>query len=225
MGRIVCLALVALSFGCRASQAPVRIEPGAFSLGDDAFGLQRIVIVSEINPRKISIQYANLIDRDQRRIVKNPAAIELTWDDAHRAYVGTAVLGHRLSVAPTTAGIRLNYLSAHRAEVATPFGEWHEWLEAEAIRALSETLETLAGSIELYAAKNGGALPEALSDIEDLGFEKISNDPWGRPLVYRVIQSRRRQAHFRLFSTGPDGVPDTEDDVEVRRTIVASGRR
>ena len=41
---------------------------------------------------------------------------------------------------------------------------------------------------------------------------RIGTDPWGRAYFYR--QPGIDGGHFDLFSAGPDGYPDTTDDVK-----------
>ena len=41
--------------------------------------------------------------------------------------------------------------------------------------------------------------------------DKVPIDPWGNPYVYRFPGSKGNA--FDLFSVGPDGIPDTADDV------------
>ena len=62
-------------------------------------------------------------------------------------------------------------------------------------------IERLKNSIDMYNAVNG-RYPEK---FEYLTEEK---DPWGRLYVYKLMTDG-----FQLFSSGPDGVEGTEDDV------------
>lgn len=39
------------------------------------------------------------------------------------------------------------------------------------------------------------------------------NDPWGNPYVYVYPAKRSTTDKFDLFSKGPDGLPETDDDV------------
>jgi general secretion pathway protein G len=41
--------------------------------------------------------------------------------------------------------------------------------------------------------------------------DKVPIDPWGNPYVYRFPGSKGNA--FDLFSSGPDGIPDTADDI------------
>jgi hypothetical protein len=62
-------------------------------------------------------------------------------------------------------------------------------------------MERLKTDIEIYNAANGG-YP---SNLEVVTKEL---DPWGRPYVYKLIEKG-----FTLFSSGPDGIEGTDDDV------------
>ena len=45
------------------------------------------------------------------------------------------------------------------------------------------------------------------------GGERFLDDPWGSP--YRLVCEGKR---WRVVSNGPDGVPDTEDDISFEKT-------
>lgn len=44
-------------------------------------------------------------------------------------------------------------------------------------------------------------------------FEKLPKDPWGHDFVYHNPSKRDKDSFYDLFSPGPDGKPDTDDDV------------
>jgi hypothetical protein len=61
----------------------------------------------------------------------------------------------------------------------------------------------------------GGALPRSLEELEapvgpadTRDFVRLVPDPWGEP--YRLVASGEE---VRVFSNGPDGEPDTDDDI------------
>lgn len=53
-------------------------------------------------------------------------------------------------------------------------------------------------------------------------------DSWGRPLVYEVADRTTEEAKagppYNLYSVGPDGQPETDDDVKLFETADASGQ-
>lgn len=57
--------------------------------------------------------------------------------------------------------------------------------------------------------KGSGMRPPTL----DLPFGQAPRDPWNRDYVYR-FPSAKDPGRFDLFSAGPDGKPDTEDDLK-----------
>jgi general secretion pathway protein G len=71
---------------------------------------------------------------------------------------------------------------------------------------------------ELYYLQNPGKIPT----IEDLiredengqaflpGYENAPQDPWGNPYEIFQLQGTR---NFAVFSRGPDGTEDTDDDL------------
>jgi hypothetical protein len=54
-------------------------------------------------------------------------------------------------------------------------------------------------------------------------------DPWGNPLQYEVVDrtletdTAANKVPYKLFSIGPDGQPDTEDDIVLVKDEEASG--
>jgi oligopeptide/dipeptide ABC transporter ATP-binding protein len=76
---------------------------------------------------------------------------------------------------------------------------------AAMLRALSQQIEE--------RAKLTGALPERLTDLGwrlyPLFDSGVPNDPWGRAYSYRAPGTEGRR--FDLGSTGPDGVPSSDD--------------
>ncbi len=65
-------------------------------------------------------------------------------------------------------------------------------------------------AIELYSLERG-VLPNTLDDVlggELRGFPEMKFDPWGNEYVYRVDNNS-----YEVFSAGPDGVADTDDDI------------
>jgi hypothetical protein len=65
----------------------------------------------------------------------------------------------------------------------------------------AEQIEELRFRIEAYRIEHS-SYPQSLSVISE------AKDPWGRPYLYRIAENA-----FLLESAGPDGIPDTKDDV------------
>jgi hypothetical protein len=65
----------------------------------------------------------------------------------------------------------------------------------------AETIEELRFRIEAYRIEHS-SYPRSLSVISE------AKDPWGRAYLYRATEDT-----FLLESAGPDGLPDTDDDV------------
>lgn len=87
-------------------------------------------------------------------------------------------------------------------------------------RVAGEILGTLSAALERYKDRRG-ALPPAARGLSALADEpeslddvlgRVPPDPWKRPYVYEPAHPRRPDG-FVLRSLGPDGQPDTEDDV------------
>jgi general secretion pathway protein G len=87
--------------------------------------------------------------------------------------------------------------------------------EARIARVKSD-LSTYQRAVEAYALEHNDKYPTSLSDLsggEKEYIQKVKNDPWGQPYVFRV--PGKKHPRYDLFSRGPDGLEGTEDDVSV----------
>jgi hypothetical protein len=75
--------------------------------------------------------------------------------------------------------------------------------------------QQLAVLIGEYRMSHDGKVPQT---YEDLGVQPSSfNDRWGHPLRFRFDAPRPADARdFLAISNGPDGAPDTADDITLR---------
>lgn len=75
--------------------------------------------------------------------------------------------------------------------------------------------QQLATLVAEYRMSNNGKAP---STYDDMGVSASSFlDEWGHPLRFRFDAPQPRDAKdFLVISDGPDGKPDTEDDVSAR---------
>jgi len=83
------------------------------------------------------------------------------------------------------------------------------------IRAAKGDITALSNAVDLYALDNNDTYPptlEALLTGERKYIRELPIDPWGNPYIYHPATNALR-ANYRIYSAGPDGVPDTEDDV------------
>ncbi len=84
------------------------------------------------------------------------------------------------------------------------------------IRAALGDIKSYESAIELYALENNDQYPEKLSDLvsgKKTYMRDLNVDPWGNPYVYLKPGARHRDS-YDVFSMGPDGARDTEDDVK-----------
>ena len=102
-------------------------------------------------------------------------------------------------------------------------------LLAAAIYKMSPTLDVaketraradIQGLRTLLLSYNGsnGYYPtgdQGLSALVPRLMESLPLDPWGKPYVYRY-PGRSNPSGYDLFSSGPDGIPDTADDITGR---------
>jgi len=66
-------------------------------------------------------------------------------------------------------------------------------------------------AIRQYQDKHNGRLPESMDVLASSGvLPEPPRDPWGREFAYIPSADGRS---FSLFSTGPDGTPQTSDDI------------
>ncbi len=78
-----------------------------------------------------------------------------------------------------------------------------------------ERTELSVESIALHAAIEShrgrtGSLPESLDSLNLA--EALRRDPWGNLYRYEVVPGERG---FRIMTGGHDGLPDTEDDLDI----------
>jgi general secretion pathway protein G len=97
------------------------------------------------------------------------------------------------------------------------------------LKVARQDISTLTTALGLYRAWRGaypasdpglnalyrrpGAEPPEKWDGIYLTGEGPQSDPWGRPYVYRFPGVRNPKG-YDLFSSGPDRIPDTDDDIE-----------
>ncbi len=73
----------------------------------------------------------------------------------------------------------------------------------------------LATLIAAYRMDHDGKVPTSYEDMDAL--PSSFNDQWGRPLRFKFDAANPRDAKdFLAISDGPDGTPDTDDDIKTR---------
>ena len=86
------------------------------------------------------------------------------------------------------------------------------------IRAAKGDIATLSTGIDLYALDHNDTYPTALDAlrVEVNGkrnyLREFPTDPWGNPYNYTPATSALK-ADYKVWSSGPDGVPGNDDDV------------
>ena len=83
------------------------------------------------------------------------------------------------------------------------------------IRAALGDVKSYESVIELYALDNNDKFPEQLSDLmtgKKQYLRDLNKDPWGNDYVY-LLPGTYHKDSYDIYSMGPDGVRDTEDDV------------
>jgi general secretion pathway protein G len=81
------------------------------------------------------------------------------------------------------------------------------------IETTKQSMQQVAGGLTMYRTRNNDypATDTWKSDLRNT-FSGDLEDAWGNELVY--FQTEDGKA-FQLWSNGPDGVPETEDDILV----------
>lgn len=83
------------------------------------------------------------------------------------------------------------------------------------IRAAKGDIANLGTAVDLFALDNNDTYPTALDQLVSGNrryIKELQPDPWGNPYNYKPPTDIMR-ADYEIFSSGPDGVPATEDDV------------
>lgn len=81
------------------------------------------------------------------------------------------------------------------------------------IRAAKGDIANYSTAIDLFRLDNNDQLPKTLNELKDnpqkrVYVKQIQPDPWKNPYNYKVTGTE-----YEIFSSGPDGTPNTEDDV------------
>ncbi|MEY2851749.1 MAG: Type secretion system protein [Verrucomicrobiota bacterium] len=109
--------------------------------------------------------------------------------------------------------------------------EWFQKARAsgypdQEIREMNRQRVAMASSeiekaIRQYQQKNNGQLPTSLAALSSSGIlSEPPRDPWAREFAYTVTPNGKS---FSLFSIGPDGTPNTPDDLASLSGAEASG--
>jgi len=73
------------------------------------------------------------------------------------------------------------------------------------------SFHALASALQAYQLDQGH-YPDRLADLPEVASGRLrADDPWGAPLRYRS-----EGGGYEVRSPGPDGRPDTEDDILLR---------
>ncbi|MFA7691675.1 MAG: prepilin-type N-terminal cleavage/methylation domain-containing protein [Candidatus Hydrogenedentes bacterium] len=83
------------------------------------------------------------------------------------------------------------------------------------IRAAKGDIATLSTQVDLFALDNNDSYPKTLNDLvtgKRRYIRELKMDPWGNPYIYKP-PTDILLADYDIYSAGPDGIPDNEDDV------------
>jgi general secretion pathway protein G len=116
-----------------------------------------------------------------------------------------------LAVIAMIVGVTVSFLSTTQSDVKYPEAKMKLNLlgtKLVAFQTISDRLPTQSEGLDALVNKPAGFSKPWQSTLyaEDL------IDPWGKPFQYRNPAKRSKSA-FDLFSMGPDGTENTQDDV------------
>ncbi len=83
------------------------------------------------------------------------------------------------------------------------------------IRAAKHDIAVLSTQVDLYALDNNDSYPNTLEDLmtgKRTYLRELRPDPWGNPYNFEPPTDILK-ANYKIFSSGPDGIPNTDDDV------------
>ena len=96
---------------------------------------------------------------------------------------------------------------------------------AQTAQQAKNSAETTVNEVVVAQLVQAIAAQELASGRQPTGMDDLPaadsgafNDPWGNRLSF-VIEGDRRSRDVVITSTGPDGEPGTEDDIEIRRRL------
>jgi len=85
------------------------------------------------------------------------------------------------------------------------------------MRAAKGDIAAYQSAIQLYALDHDDTYPKSLKDLSNpssgrVYVKEVNKDPWGNDYLY-VPGTDAKIANFKVYSAGPDGIPDNDDDV------------
>jgi hypothetical protein len=190
------------------------------------FSLLALVTAAAILVATRTRAAGDLSPKEARKLIARMAGIELP-SDAVRVKEISTVGNSAVVVAQVETAFRLVKDDKDKwriAEIRTGDRRWEDLdtlmkaLNAEKTARARAELETIATALESFRRERG-AYVESKSEvtlIDNLSPRYLARviriDPWHRPYEYEGART-----NFVLRSNGPDGKPDTADDVTVTR--------
>lgn len=83
------------------------------------------------------------------------------------------------------------------------------------IRAAKGDIASLSNAIDLYALDHNDTYPKSLQDLvsgDRKYVRELRKDPWGNDYIYKPGTDTKK-VDYAIISAGPDGAPNTPDDV------------
>ena len=84
------------------------------------------------------------------------------------------------------------------------------------IKAAKGDISMYQTAIDLYALDHDDKYPKELKELANDPqreyIRELNKDPWGNEYIY-LVPGKRHPKSYDVYSAGPDGMPNTEDDV------------
>jgi len=103
------------------------------------------------------------------------------------------------------------------------FAKQQEKLTLTRIDEAKRAIETFYLTMHRYPSSDKGfqELITAPEDEKEAAnwvklYEEVPQDVWGKDLQYELVEGGSSGTTFRVFSCGPDGIADTDDDLPVK---------
>lgn len=91
------------------------------------------------------------------------------------------------------------------------------------MRAAKGDIAAYQSAIQLFALDHDDNYPKSLKDLSNpssgrVYVKEVNKDPWGNDYLY-VPGTDAKIANFKVYSAGPDGIPDNDDDVTAQTDV------
>ena len=184
--------------------------------------ISSLVVVCLLSALALAQGKSDLSAKEARRLIARMAGIELP-SDAVRVKSVSALGSSTVVVAQVETAFRFEKGEGNKwrvAEIRTGDNQWEDVdllvraINTEKTARAHAEIETVATALKAFRRERGFYV---MADNEKTLIDQLSPrylervirlDPWHRPYQYQGTRD-----HYALSSLGPDGLPDTADDI------------